>query len=363
MSPTRQALFPSRFLRSALRVLAIGTLFLAVAAAAFQVCRPLLRGSRTWLIASNVGHDYLRRLGLRKDQIGQSEFKEPPLTKIPAQIAHVQSVYDLYRKYSGIDAADLAGKRIFELGPGLTLGVPLLFVADGAAHVTGVDKFVPLQRSSYYQRFYVDLRNRLRPDQRQRYDRALNVQDLALNPRVLHFVYGRELPGLVDELGPESYDLVVSNAVLEEIYDINPVLQAQARLLRPGGSMVHEIDLGDYGMFAKHGFDGLEFLTVPEWVYRLMVESSGQPARRTLSFYRDAFTRMGYSTQVFVTHILYHTDPMPEPKTEIREGVDYTAADVQQLSAIRPRLQPQFRSLPDSELLAQSIILVARKPQ
>ena len=65
---------------------------------------------------------------------------------------------------------------------------------------------------------------------------------------------------------------------------------------------------------------------------------------------------------MYITRVLGHADLLPEPVKELRPGIDYTAEDLQQLNKIRPRLQPQFRTLPDSELLAESIIFIARKP-
>ena len=94
------------------------------------------------------------------------------------------------------------------------------------------------------------------------------------------YIDHRELTDSLQQLGPSSFDMIVSNAVIEEIYDPTPIFKAQSELLRPGGVMVHRIDLRDYGMFSKYGFHALEFLTVPEWIYRHMVEGSGQPDRR-----------------------------------------------------------------------------------
>jgi len=331
-------------------------------AATYRVWAPLVRGNRWWVIASNVGNDSLRRWGIRSDQIGQTELAAPPDSEITPQVARMRLVYQQYLRYSGVSRADVAGKRVLELGPGFTMSIPLLFAADGASYVAGVDKFVPFQTAPYYARFYTRLRDTLDNAQKARYDGAIRLDNLSLNEQVAGLVYGKDLPEIVSGLGPESYDLIVSNAVMEEIYDPTPVLRAQGQLLRPGGVMVHMIDLRDYGMFSTRGFHVLEFLTVPDWVYRRMVEASGQQSRRMLSDYAAAAARMGYASEIYVSHILGHENPMDEPKREIRKGVDYTEADLKLISEIRPRLQAQFQRLPDTELLAQSIILVAHKP-
>jgi SAM-dependent methyltransferase len=331
-------------------------------AAAYPAWKPLVKGQRWYIIASNLGLDSLRRMGLKSDQISQDVLAAPPDSEIAPQVARMHSVYDKYLRYSGTTRADVTGRRVLELGPGFTMSIPLLFVADGASYVAGIDKFVPFQTAPYYQRYYARLRDTLNPTQQARFDQALRQDSLALNPALAGYIYKKELQDVVSDLGPESYDLIVSNAVLEEIYDPTTILLAQGKLLRPGGAMVHMIDLRDYGMFSKHGFHPLEFLTVSDWIYRRMVEGSGQPDRRMMGYYRDAAVHMGYESQIYITHILGHPSPMPEPKREIHKDIDYTDADLKLIADIRPRLQPQFRDLPDAELLAQSIIFVARKP-
>jgi SAM-dependent methyltransferase len=342
-------------------VLALLCLPLA-AATTYPAWKGLVRQNRWFVIASNIGNDSLRRMGLRSGQIGQETLTSPPTSQIPAQVARMRTVYDQYLRYSGLSRVNVAEKRILELGPGPTLAIPLLFASDGASFTVGVDRFIGFQTSAYYREFYARLRDTLEDAAKLRFDRALQLDPLSLNTSVTADIEHRDLPDVVPELGPESFDLLVSNAVMEEIYDPTPVLAAQDRLLRPGGAMVHLIDLRDYGMFSKHGFHPLEFLTVRDWVYRLMVECSGQPDRRLIGYYRNVAARMGYQYRIYTSRILGHPEPMPEPKPQIVKDVDYSSNDVKLLDGIRPRLQPQFRSLPDEDLLAQSIIFVAWKP-
>jgi hypothetical protein len=156
--------------------------------------------------------------------------------------------------------------------------------------------------------------------------------------------------------------MVVSNAVIEEIYDPMPSFQAQDKLLRPGGVMMHRIDLRDYGMFSKYGFHPLEFLTVPDWIYRRMVEGSGQPDRRMIDYYRDVGARMGYQTEIYIARVLGSDSELPEAKRELQAGVDYTEAQLALVREIRPRLIERYRKLPDLDLLPATIIFVGRKP-
>jgi hypothetical protein len=133
-------------------------------------------------------------------------------------------------------------------------------------------------------------------------------------------------------------------------------------LLKPGGRQVHVIDLRDYGMFSKYGFHPLEFLTIPDGIYRYMVEASGQPNRRLLNYYREKMAALGYHAAIYRTWVLGGTSRLPEYRTDLRYGRDYSAESLQMLQSIRPRLLTRYRQLSDDDLLTQSILLVARKP-
>jgi SAM-dependent methyltransferase len=258
----------------------------------------------------------------------------------------------------------VAGKRILELGPGYHIGVPLLFAAHQAGYVAGLDKFVPLQTGPYFQEFYSRLRETLTDTGKGAFDAAIQLQPrIALHPAKADYIYGKDLPGVVSELGPGTFDLIGSNAVIEEIYNPDTTFEAQDRLLRPGGVMVHKIDLRDYGMFTKYRFRPLEFLTVPEWTYRLMAEASGQPNRRRVNYYRDIARRMGYTYELYVTYILGVDRELMPPKVQIEPNLDYPDASLQMIHEIRPHLAAQFLGLSDADLLVQGIFFVARKPR
>jgi hypothetical protein len=338
-------------------------LALVVLVLAYPLWKPAAKRVKWFVILTNIGQDSLRRFGIRTDQIGQAGSLRKDESELSPEVARIRGMYAQYLRYADWRPEMAAGKRMLELGPGLNIGVPLLFMADGAEHAAGLDKFVPLQEDAYYSKLYGQLRENLSQKQKANFDSAIQLSPkIALNPKRMTYVYGKDVTECVGELGPDSYDLIVSNAVLEEMYDPTPVFEAQDRLLRPGGTMIHRIDLGDYGMFSKYGFHPLEFLTVPDWAYRRMVESSGQPNRRLVNYYRDAVARLGYRFDIYITRILGVPEFLPEPKTQVQPGTDYTNETIRLVNEIRPSLISRYRSMPDSDLLIQGIVLVARKP-
>ena len=334
-----------------------------IAIVSYPLWKNAARRNKWFLIATNVAQDSLRRWGLNSGQIGQDAALKWPESEIPGHIRKVRAIYDQYLHYAGWTPGSVRGKRVIELGPGYTIGVPLMFAADGADYVVGLDKFVPLATGSDFGLLYSRMRDTLTDAQKAGFDRAIALQPaVVLKAEHATYIDHKELADCIQQLGPASYDMIVSNAVIEEIYDPMPSFKAQDAALRPGGVMVHRIDLRDYGMFSKYGFHPLEFLTVPDWIYRRMVEGSGQPDRRMVDYYRDLGTKMGYQTEVWVTKVLGTDKDLPEPRRELRAGVDYQEQDRGLVAEIRPRLLERYRSLSDADLLSASIVFVGRKP-
>jgi hypothetical protein len=115
----------------------------------------------------------------------------------------------------------------------------------------------------------------------------------------------------------ESFDLIVSKAVLEEVYDLDAAFDGIDHVLRPGGYQIHKIDLRDYGTFTRHGHHPLEFLTVPDGIYRYMAESTGLPNRRLVDYYRAKAAALGYTARILTTLSLGATEEFRPPLEQL----------------------------------------------
>lgn len=333
------------------------------AAASLPLWKTAAKRHFRWLvIATNVYQDTLRRAHLRTDQISQPDYSSNPDSDIPLYLDRANNTFARYQTYGGLTDARLRGARVLEIGPGETLSVALRFVGAGASQVVAVDKFVPLQRSRFHQTLYRTLAEGLDEDARARVTSAVDLRDgVTLDEHRVSYVYGKGIDEAAAGFPAESFDAIVSNAVLEEMYDLDGTFAALDRVLKPGGRQVHVIDLRDYGMFSKHGYHPLEFLTVPDPVYRYMVESTGQPNRRLVDYYRERMDALGYSASIYTTWILGQSKPLATFPTSIRRGVDYSDESLALVRSIRPRLLPRYQKLSDEDLIVQSIILVAEK--
>jgi SAM-dependent methyltransferase len=342
-----------------------GILVLLIVAAlvAAPVWKPVAKRFKWVVVATNVYQDALRRTGLRRDQISQPDFASLPDAAVPSYLTRINGTFSHYEKYARLSGDTLRGARVLEVGPGETLGVALRFIGLGARQVVAVDKFVPLQTSSFHQRLYTELARPLSPHEQQNINAAVSLENgVRFNPERLDYVYGEGMEDVGARWPARSFDVVVSNAVLQEVYDANKMLATLDHLLKPGGRQIHVIDLRDYGVFTKHGFHPLEFLTIPDGVYRYMVESSGQPNRHRLDYYRSTMAALGYRTQFFRSWVVGGKAPLREYPTELQYGRDYTDENLQLVRSIRGRLLPRYRELSDDDLLTASVVMVAEKP-
>ena len=282
---------------------------------------------------------------------------------VTESLAYVEKQFGNYINYGRLSPESLRGARILELGPGDNLGVALKFLAAGAGSVVCLDRFYSKRDVAHEAEIYRALRERLNPDEKTRFDEAISLTEtIQINPQKLRTVYGATLDRFAENFAPDEqpFDLIVSCAVLEEIYDPDPAFAAMDKLLSRGGRLIHTIDLGDYGMFREQGMHPLTFLTISESVYRRMASDSGLPNRKRLGYYLEKMKELGYESEFFVTSVIPTGRLQPVPQY-VPGSLGLNASGV--VNEIRNRLAAEFKQLDDEQLLIDGVLLVARKPQ
>ena len=156
-----------------------------------------------------------------------------------------------------------------------------------------------------------------------------------------------------------AFDIVLSRAVLEHVYDIDTAMQTMDFLLKPGGYMIHDIDFRDHGIFTTYGFSPLEFLTVSDWARMRASSGTGAPNGRLADYYRKTFEVLGYDARILFLHVF--GNDQKSHKERIESGVDYGNDQLRLISRIRPRLLPGFRQLPVEDQLVSGAFICARK--
>jgi SAM-dependent methyltransferase len=175
----------------------------------------------------------------------------------------------------------VGGRRLLELGPGRTAELSGAFVLAGAASAVGMDTIVQTPPEASGREHYSGLVERLGREDARPFVEAAGSTPERLRQRYAE-LGGAEWPSRFDAfdgarlpLEDASVDLVVSKSVLEHVplQGVPGLLSELHRVLRPGGGMVHVIDLRDHmhvmGDRAVQG-DWLDALRYPEWLFNAM---------------------------------------------------------------------------------------------
>lgn len=322
------------------------------------------RKSRNLIIAFKIFHNWQMR---RRYASGDAETEHGSThsrKSLDESLRYIEEQFQDYLSYGKLSSEQLLGKKILELGFGDNVGVALRFLSAGAAKVICIDKFCSKRDESREKEIYSALRENLSDEERKRFDEAVDLsRGISFNASRISYIRGRDLEPAIAALGiqDKAFDLVVSRAVIEEIYDPSSVFARVDKLLAPGGLMLHKIDLSDYGIFTDGGMHPLTFLTIPPSVYRRMASDSGIPNRKLIGYYREQMEELGYDARFLITDTVGYGLHVPHKEASELDKVFLRKA-VLVIDAIRPKLAPEFRQMPDQELMVRGVFLVARKP-
>lgn len=224
------------------------------------------------------------------------------------------------------DDSFLKDKVILEYGPGDCMGVALLFLLKGARKVCCVDRF-PLRDDKKYH----DLYNRMVAAHIEPQDDHISWS----NTFEHKIFYTASSDGMC--ILPEKADIIVSRAVLEHCNDLDKTFDNMGSNLKPGGIMIHKVDLTSHG---THYRECLDFLCYSRSQWTLMTCFKGYPNRCRRNVYLELLDKYGYG--------LLHSESV----------YGYSPSE---LSGIRRRLSWEFRNLEKKDLLCSDYFFVAKK--
>lgn len=254
--------------------------------------------------------------------------------------AYFRGCFDDYFEQLGVPPQEigawLQGKVVLEYGPGDMPGVALLMIAHGAERAACVDRFPWLRLSEVNRSALSLLALNMTADQRERLASCFEGEGLTGElrcDRVGYLVSDDGLSGIRGEA-----DLVFSRSVLEHVNRLDLTLKDMAEALRPGGVMIHKVDL------RSHDFDWghpLDFLTVSPLAWRLLSSHNGSmPNRLRLSDFRALLKDEPFDDVVIT----------PTARIEASEA-----------EAIRPRLAAPFADRSQDDLTTLGFWLRARR--
>lgn len=267
-----------------------------------------------------------------------------------------------YFRLSGLTPEHIRGKRILEIGPGMNLGVALELLMAGARQVLCADRFPSLGSPKEQVALYQSIRGKLSDPLKREFDSiiTINGDSYTLNPDRLRYLTGAPLETLAEAVPGESFDIILSRAVLEHVFDLDAAMDSMDKMLNPGGYLLHEVDFRDHGMFTTFGLNPFTFLTVSDGTWEKLGSHIGVPNRRLLDFFEAKLSALSYDTR-FKVKEMFGSDRALDI-TELKEGRDYGPKELSMIRSIRPRLLPRFQSLPEGKLLISVVFIRARKP-
>jgi SAM-dependent methyltransferase len=162
----------------------------------------------------------------------------------------------------------LEGKRVLEVGPGINFGCVMALACYGMVPLVA-DLYLAPWEPAYHRRFYADL-----ADELARIDPMADVSPLralvkadGYDERII-----RRVAASAEEIAlpDDSVDLIVSNAVVEHLADLDRSFRQLFRITRPGGLGLHQVDFRDHRCFDRP----LEYLLLEEREFQTIFSES-----------------------------------------------------------------------------------------
>jgi len=226
-------------------------------------------------------------------------------------------------------------RSIIELGPGPDLGTGIIILALGAKSYTAVDKNKLINRTP--QVFYNILLNYLKdlPE----YEKAkIAVDNILKQSFNENFCYIHDSIFDLESVPDNKYDMLVSQAVLEHITDIDKVFNILFNKLKPNSIMVNEVDLGTHTALIRD-LDPLNLLRYSDRVWNLL-KFDGSPNRFRATDYRNILNQLRFTKIVI--------------KKLIVLGKEYVEKS-------KPNLSNRFNNYSDQDITIKSFYLLAAK--
>ena len=304
--------------------------------------------------AKRIAVNYAKAARYRLGHIDTSSGTVHTGLEVDASVEYIRMVYEDYRRYSGLDTFH---GRLAELGPGDNCGVALLFLRDGCDSADLLDRFYskrdPAVQRRIYERLFADS-----PSLAARFAQADPSADDSFPGVRWH--YGPSAAAEVFFREHRDFDLIVSRAVLEHLYDPIGAIHDMARALKPGGVMMHAVDLRDHGIFSTR-FHELKYLEVPGAIYPHMTRASGGPNRILTPAYREALAEEGLEFRILVAGLAgsglleEYAEWDDVPKALRAQSLAF-------VRTVRDGFASSLRAMSDEDLAVNSIFIVARRP-
>ena len=263
--------------------------------------------------------------------------------KIDQDVNYAIQVSQGYLEQLAFHNKSAANRVILELGPGPNFGSMLVLACHGAKPIVA-DRFLASWTDDYHIRFYAALRSRIGRD----------FPHLEVTPISKILRAGAHDPAVItclpepgehlSSIATGSVDIALSNAVLEHLVDPPKVFAELARITRPGGFGVHQVDFRDHRNFSQP----LEYLLLDPKAFMTMFsdchgECGGQwrPHEYSMLFGDSGFDVERFDCNLFADDM--YLDSFV-PRLRLSENSRYRECSRDQLKAISGLFRVQRRA-------------------
>lgn len=214
-------------------------------------------------IDSPLAADFAELLALDGEGTKPVNYQRRTADQIATLAGYAVQIAKSYRAIIENVPFDLAGKDLLEIGPGEAFGTALI-VGEKCRRVGVADAYLAPWQADFHPALYRAIQKLLEQAAwrvnevvaRGAYDGAI---DLHPDPA-----------SAMSSVASGSFDIVLSNAVLEHVAALDEVVSELFRITRPGGIGVHQIDFRNHKNFAlplehlllsPHDFDHVSLVT------------------------------------------------------------------------------------------------------
>jgi len=215
----------------------------------------------------------------------KSRPKVPVLSRPVAEIVGLHSL--ICRRLTELwpDGLALDGESVCEIGPGDCLASAAFFIAKGARHVDLVELQPPVANAKQLEV--------LKALKDMGFPISLDVITGGDNPALNGRWVSYHKQHMENYPADNRHGFMFSHNVMEHVEDLESCFRSMHRSLRPGGRMLHIIDLGGHDQF-EDPLPPLDFQTYPDWLFAAMYPAHHRNTRRFLADYRAAAAQAGF---------------------------------------------------------------------
>ena len=310
--------------------------------------RKIIKNNTKLTCAWYVFDNWLAGYRLKKGNLKTTSGSRHSGMSLEDSVNYIDKVFADYLDYGKIH--NFYG-TVAEIGPGDNFGVALCILNSGAQSVHAIDRWKPIKNLNEQKRIYQKLSHRVG------FEKLFDGTPNEDNIQGLVYHQGVSAEQFFKQTNVK-FDFIISRAVMEHLFDPLEALTSMANALKPGGMMIHRIDLRDHGMFSGH--HPLTHLMINEKLWKIMTNKSGRPNRILAPHYKNWLNSNELSGDFFITRLTGITEEITPQKWE-QIPYEMREESLKIVKSIKHKISSQYQNMKNSDLSIAGCVLIGKK--